>query len=397
MMTKRVIGLVLVFVVFLSIVGLTGCIEKEEETVKVGAIYPLSGSLAPTGADLKNGVLFAEDIINNEYNLDIPLARSNGIRNGAKVEIVFGDSQGSPSTGKSEAERLIKEEKVVALMGCYKSAVAAEVCFAADDNGIPFLTDQATAPSLTQQGYKWFFRTTPNEETFVQNFYEFLDDVQKEKGIAVETLGIVYEDSMWGTEIDRYEEQYAREYGYHVAESISYASDTTDVSSEVQRLNDAQPDIVMQASYLNADSGGFIDPQFLRVLGRDGNYILTREVWSKDLAATKPLVGTVNQMFRERYGEDMNGNSARAFTGMLVLADAINRAGSTNQEAIRKALLETNLSSDEIIMPWDGVRFDQETHQNTLGKGIICQIIDQEYCTVWPWNLATEELIWPMP
>ncbi|NOR78804.1 MAG: hypothetical protein GQ523_10425 [Methanophagales archaeon] len=48
-------------------------------------------------------------------------------------------------------------------------------------------------------------------------------------------------------------------------------------------------------------------------------------------------------------------------------------------------------------MPWDGVTFDRETHQNTLGKGIICQIIDQEYYTVWPWNLATKELIWPMP
>ena len=215
----------------------------------------------------------------------------------------------------------------------------------------------------------------------------------------------------------KYVERYAREYGYQVVENISYASDTTNVSSEVQRLKDAHPDVVMQASYINdailyvqsykemnlsrdailANSGGFIDPKLLQVLGEDGNYILTREVWSKDLAATKPLAGTVNQMFRERYGTDRDGNSARAFTGMLVLADAINRAGSTDPEKIRKALLETNLSSDEIIMPWDGVKFDQETHQNIPGKGIICQIIDQEYYTVWPWNLATKELIWPMP
>jgi branched-chain amino acid transport system substrate-binding protein len=74
-----------------------------------------------------------------------------------------------------------------------------------------------------------------------------------------------------------------------------------------------------------------------------------------------------------------------------------NRAGSTDSEAIREALPETNMPSDKLIMPWDGVKFDQETHQNILGKGIICQIIDQEYYTVWPWNLATKELIWPMP
>nr|CBH39039.1 hypothetical secreted protein, basic membrane protein family [uncultured archaeon]CBH39351.1 hypothetical secreted protein, containing basic membrane lipoprotein domain [uncultured archaeon] len=419
MITKRFIGAVLIAILMSSLAGMPGCIEEGDESVKVGAIYPLSGSLAATGADVKNGVLFAADIINNEYDLDLPLARSKGIDslNGAKVELVFGDSQGYPATGKSEAKRLINEDNVVALIGCYKSAVTAEVCQVAEDNGIPFLADQATAPSLTRQGFNWFFRTTPNEETFVQNFYEFLNDAQKAKGIEVETLGLVSENSIWGNEIAEYEEQYAGEFDYQVVEHISYDSDTLDVRSEVRMLKDAQPDVVMQASYLNdavlymqtykeqnfcpdaimADSGGFIDPEFLHVLGADANYILTREVWSRDLAAAKPLLGTVNQMFKERYGTDMDGNSARAFTGLLVLAEAINRAGSSNPEAIRNALRDTNVPADVLIMPWDGIRFDQKTHQNILGKGIICQIIDQDYYTVWPWNFATKELIWPMP
>ncbi|RCV64150.1 membrane lipoprotein, substrate-binding protein [Methanophagales archaeon] len=418
-MTKRIICAVLLAIIISSLAGLAGCIEKGEESVKIGAIYPLSGSFAATGADVKNGILLAADIINNEYDLDLPLARSKGIDslNGAKVELVFGDSQGYPTTGKSEAERLINDDAVVALLGCYKSAVAADVCQIAEDNGIPFLTDQATAPSLTRQGLNWFFRTTPNEETFVRNFYVFLNDARNAMSIDVETLGIVSENSIWGTEIAEYEVQYAREYGYRVVESISYASDTADVRSEVRRLKNARPDVVMQASYINdailymqtykaqnfcpdaimAANGGFNDPEFVHVLGADANFILTREVWSRDLAATKPLVGTVNQMFKERYGTDMDGNSARAFTGMLVLAESINRAGSSNPEAIRNALLDTNMPADVLIMPWDGIRFDPKTHQNILGKGIICQVIDQDYYTVWPGNLATKELIWPMP
>ncbi len=419
MIPQRIVGLALIVLLVVSVIGMLGCIEKEEETVKVGALYPLTGSLANTGAEVKNGVLFAEDIINNEYDLDIPLARSKGIEslNGAEVEIVFGDTQGSPSIGKAEAERLINEEKVVALIGCSKSAVAAEVSKVAEDKGVPYIATDATASSLTQQPHTWFFRTTPHDAIFVQNFYEFLQDIQEEEGITVEKLGIVHEDSIWGSETGEYEVQYAREYGYSVVERIAYSADATDVTSEVQRLKDAEPDVVMQTSYVNdailymqtykdlnfnpdailANSGGFINPTFLQVLGDGGNYILTREVWSKDLAATKPLVGTINQLFRERYGRDMNGNSARAFTGVLVLADAIDRAGSTDPEEIRKALLETNISSDQLIMPWDGVKFDQETHQNTLGRGIIAQIIDQEYYTVWPRNLATKEVIWPTP
>ncbi len=416
---KKVASVVLIALSLILVGTVSGCVTKAEETIKVGAIYPLTGSLATTGANLRNGVLFAMDIINNEYALDLPLASSEGMDslNGAEIEIVFGDSQGSPSVGSSEVERLINKEKVVALVGCYQSAVTAEASQVAEDKGIPFLVPESVATSLTQRGFNWLFRTSPDDKTIVQEFYEFLQDIQEKKGIEVEKLGIVHEDSLWGPEFGELVEQYAGEYGYQVVESISYSSDATDVASEVRRLKDAHPDIVMQASYINdailyvqtykemefspdailADDAGFIEPEFLKTLGNDGNYILVGARWSKDLAEAKPLIGTVNEMFRERYGTDMNGNSARAFTGMLVLADAINRAASTHPEAIREALLETDIPGDRLIMPWDGVRFDQETHQNTLGKGIICQIIDKEYCTVWPWNLATKELVWPMP
>jgi len=416
---KTVISIVLIALVAISIVGLPGCVEKGEETIKIGAIYPLSGSLATTGAHTKNGVMFAIDVVNHEYDLNLPLARAKGVDllNGANVKIVFGDSQGSSSVGRAEAERLILKEKAVALIGCYQSAVTAEVSQVAEDKGIPFLAAESAVPSLTQRGFNWFFRTTPDDKTFIRNFYDFLQDIEEKKGIKIEKLGIVHENSVWGAEFVDYAEQYAREYGYQVVESISYSADATNVTNEVQRLKDAHPDVVVQASYINdailymqtykemkfdsdailADDAGFIVAEFLQTLGDDGNYILTRATWSKDLAEAKPLVGTVNQMFKERYGADMNGNSARAFTGMLVLANAINEAGSTDPEAIREALLETNIPGDKLIMPWDGVRFDPETHQNTLGKGIICQIIDQEYYTVWPWTLATRELIWPMP
>lgn len=145
-----------------------------------------------------------------------------------------------------------------------------------------------------------------------------------------------------------------------------------------------------------ADDAGFIEPEFLNVLGEDGEYVLTRATWSGDLAESKPLAGAVNRIFEQRYGTGMNGNSARAFTATLVLADAINRAGSTDPEAVQSALRETNMSGEALIMPWGGVRFD-DTGQNVLGRGVICQVIGQEYHTVWPRDLATEDVIWPVP
>jgi len=198
---------------------------------------------------------------------------------------------------------------------------------------------------------------------------------------------------------------------------MPYPSDTANVAAEVQRLKDSQLDVLLQASYTQdailymrtykemkfspsailADDAGFAEPEFLKAMGGDGNYVCVRRTWSEDLAEAKPLVRTVNEIFHQKYGADIDDTCARTFTGMLVLADAINRAGSTDPEAIREALLKTDISGDNLITPWDGVRFDQETHENTLAKGIICQTIDQKYYTVWPWNLATREIIWPMP
>jgi len=416
---KRITGIVIVAVLLILTGTISSCSQDGQESIKIGAVYPLTGSLALTGENARNGILFAVDIINNEYDLDLPFARSKGISslNNAKLEIFFSDSQGNPDIGKSAAESLITDEEVVAIIGCYQSAVTDEVSQLIEAKGVPFLTATSTAPSLTQKGLKWFFRTTPDEDVFIKNFYEFINDIREANNTRAIRLGVVYEDSVWGTECAEYAGQYAGVYGYQLTEEISYSSDTEDISGEVQRLTDSQVNVIIQASYTKdailfmqtykemgfspdailADDAGFTDPEFLRALGSDANYIFVRRTWSADLSEVNPLTGAVNEIYRQKYGTNMDDTCARTFTGMLVLADAINRAGSENREAIRKTLLETDIPGRHLIMLWEGVRFDPETHQNTLAKGVICQILEQEYCTVWPWNSATREPIWPMP
>jgi len=388
--------------------------------VVVGAIYPLSGPLAPTGLLLKNGIELAAEIINGEYpDLNLPLAAEAGLPNlgGAKIKVIFGDHEASPEKGMSEAERLITEKKVVALLGCYNSSVTATASEAAERLNIPFVNPESTSPVLHTRGFKWFFRCTPHDRTFSENFFDFLKDLKEKKGIEVKTLSIVYEDTLWGADVGKAEKELAEKYGYEVVADISYEHGTAEVTSEVMKLKAANADAVMMASYISdailyqrtfkeldfnppailAMDAGHIDPSFLETVGADGNYILSREVWALDLSVKKPMVKTVNDMFFERYGKNMDGSCARSFTGMLVLADAINRAGSTDPEAIRKALRETDIPGDMIIMPWEGVKFDPETGQNPLGRGIIVQIQDEKYYTVWPFDLASRDVIWPMP
>jgi branched-chain amino acid transport system substrate-binding protein len=102
-------------------------------------------------------------------------------------------------------------------------------------------------------------------------------------------------------------------------------------------------------------------------------------------------------MYRRRSGKDLNDNTSRAFTGVLVLAEAINRAGSTDPEAIRRALLATDLKPNQLIMPWKGVTFDPKTGQNELGTPLMTQWRGGALKVAWPFDLASGDLVYPLP
>jgi branched-chain amino acid transport system substrate-binding protein len=281
---------------------------------------------------------------------------------------------------------------------------------------IPFLNPESSSASLTARGFKWFFRTTPHDDLFVNNFFEFLKELKEKKNINVKRVAFFNENTQWGSETTKLETRLAQERGYDVAASVIYPAKSTQLTSEVQTIKAGAPQVIMQSSYLGdallamktykeqgvtpdmilANDAGFADTEFVRTLGHDADYIISREVWSLDLGARNPLIKQVNDLYNSRYKVNFTGNSARTFTGLIVLADAINRAASTEPEAIRRALTQTNLAGKNLIMPWSGVRFD-ETGQNVLGSGILVQIINGAYVTVWPFNLASHDIVWPMP
>jgi branched-chain amino acid transport system substrate-binding protein len=391
-----------------------------QQEVKIGVIYPLTGSSASVGGELRSALELAADIINNGAPgmPDLPFSHGKGLPNlkGAKIKLVFADHQASPQVGATEAERLITQEHVVAIVGAYNSAVTATASQVAERAGIPFLNPESSSATLTQRGFKWFFRTTPHDDLFVHNAFEFLAELEKKKGIKVGTIATLNENGLWGVETGKLQARLAPDFKYTIVKQISYPSKSTQLTSEVQSLKAANPNVVMQSSYtpdailsmktykelgfspdmILANDAGFADTEFIKTLGKDADYIISREAWALDLAKSKPLIKQVDDLFRSRYKIDFTGNSARTFTGLMVLADAINRAGSTEPEAIRKALVATNIPSSQLIMPWDGVKFDA-AGQNTLGRGILVQIVGGQYHTVWPFNLATRDVTWPMP
>ena len=387
--------------------------------VVIGVLYPLSGPVAQAGVDAKAAVELAVDIVNGRYDLDLPLARTEGLPGlgGARIRVVMVDHQGKPDLGQAEAERLIIQEKVHALYGAYHSSVSATASQVCERYGIPYLSGESSSPSLHRRGLKWFFRTSPHDEHFSVAMFDFLKEFQAKRGVKLPSVGIFSEDTLFGSDSAKVQEQLAGQGGYQLATKLTYRARTTSLAAEVQRLKAAAPAVLLPTSYTSdailyvktareldynapmiiAQDAGFIESDFVAAVGKDAEGIMSRSVFSLDLVAKRPVVGQVNELYRKKHGKDLNDNTSRAFTGILVLAEAINRAGSTDPEAIRKALLATDLKPAQLIMPWKGVKFDPATGQNELGTPLITQWRGGALRVVWPFDLATLDVLYPLP
>ena len=390
-----------------------------EHEVVIGVIYPLSGPVAQVGLDAVAAVKTAVEIINEDVDLNVPMGPGKGLTNlgGAKIRVVVADHAGKPDVGQAEAERMITQEKVHALFGAYFSSVTATASQVAERFQIPYLNAESTSPKLSKRGFKWFFRTTPHDGEFTQVMFDFMKDFQEKKGVKLDSVAIFHEDTLWGTDSGKVQEDMAAAGGYDVVSNIAYRAKTTSLTSEVQRIKAAAPDVFLPSSYtsdamlflrtakeldynpklLIAQNAGYTDPTFLSTLGADAEGAITRSPFNTDLAKTIPLINEVNERFKKHSGgRDLSDVPVRAFTGFLTLVDAINRAGSTDPEKIRQALTETDIPPGKLIVPWRGIKFGPDGH-NMLVRGILMQVQNGKYCTIYPFELASCDVVYPMP
>jgi branched-chain amino acid transport system substrate-binding protein len=419
-MLTKLTALIASLLLALSLVSEAPAQARKE--IVIGVLYPLSGPVAQVGIDSVNAVKLATEIINTGGStLTLPLGKTAGLPGlgGAKIRLVIVDHQGKPDVGQAEAERLITQEKVHALFGAYFSSVTATASQVAERYGVPYMNAESSSPGLTERGFKWFFRTSPHDGHFSVAMFDFMKDLEKRRGLKIKTLGIMHEDTLFGVDSAKVQEELAKKYGYEVTVKMAYRAKTTNLDAEVGKLKAANPDVFLPTSYtsdailfvktaknldynpklLLAQNAGWTDPTFVTEMGKDVEGHITRAPFALDMASKKPMIRQVNEAFKKLKdnpgGRDISDVPARAFTGFITLADAINRAKSVNPEEVRKALVATNIPPDQLIMPWSGVKFD-EKGQNTGVRAILQQVQKGAYATIYPVELAAADVMYPL-
>jgi len=402
--------------------------------IKIGAIYPLTGGAAAAGRELRAGAELAAKIANNVMvDLDMTMAKNGGIKSmgGATIKLIFKDHQGNPTLGADLAKKLILDDKVEGILGCYHSSVTKTVSAVCEQYGIPMINGTSTSPALTKRGFKWFWRTTPHDKWFTKDLFELLKGLTegKVKGVKavpkeeIINLASACEKTEWGSHVSGIIESLAKEYGFKLKKSLLYAAKSPDLSSEVRSLKAARPDAMLFASYTSdailmvktlkaqkaepkiiwGQDAGFEKPEFRSTLRDSIVGILTRTVFLPKVAQIKKVAGQVNKLYKEKTGNELGGASASAFTGLQTWVHVLENAGSTKPADIQKAANALKIEGKELVVPWAGIQFaasGDEVGQNVLGSGLIGQYQKEKDGTlvleiVYPFDVATADMIFP--
>lgn len=418
-MKKRILAVVCACALTVSM--LMGCGGKEEsggsggdsgDTIKIGTLYPLTGDVASIGQNIMRGVEFAVDEINEKGGID-----------GKQIEIVQGDSAGDTKTGMAEAERLITQENVVAILGAYQSSVTEVVAQVTERYQVPLLTAISTADSLTESGYQYFFRLAPTNSMFLRDMIQSVVDFSGQNPeVKAGSIAVCADNTLLGQETAEWAKYFAEEQGIEYLGEVLYTKGAADLSSEVVQLKDLNPDVLVVDNYISdgilltktmAEQGykpgimigkatAYIDPSYIPAVGNACNGIVTAAEFNPGTKGKE-----ISDAFEKEYEVAMNGHSAEAYTAVWVLKTAIEEAGKADREAIKDALTNVKIEGsfpggEEIILPYDTIEFSNmdmngQEHTNTNGGATltILQIQNGEYKTVWPLEIADAELQYP--
>jgi branched-chain amino acid transport system substrate-binding protein len=338
-------GLVLVSAQFV------GAPLNAAEPIKVGWVGPLSppGGYAE-GALMKQAAELAAEEIN-----------AKGGVLGRPIQVIFQDTRGQPEEGTAAVERLISQEHVVAITGEFHSSVFLAEMEVAHNAGIPIIAVDVWALKITAKGYPEVFRVAPNQALIASKYGEWI------AAAGFKNVAFIYEKTDGG--------QSARDVLLPVLDKHGVKYDVvgadpsaTEFTAQIERFKSHSPpyDFFMTAYSLAgaypmisqshtlgfaptartgiANSGGpAVDPTFWKNVGEAGKYLVTeivglpKNAWNN---TTKAFVAA----FRKKYNQPPSPQAIENYDAMLVLADAITRAKSTDGKAIIAALEKTDIA-----------------------------------------------------
>ncbi|HEY2757182.1 MAG TPA: ABC transporter substrate-binding protein [Pseudolabrys sp.] len=329
---------------FIGLLGLSAMVTaaSAEDTIKIGVIQPLTGSVAYNGTTDINGSKLAADEIN-----------AKGGVLGKKIELVIEDGQCKPANSVNAAEKLIQRDKVVALSGAFCSSATLAVMPVAQNYKIPLITGVSSSAPLTEKGNQWFFRATETDALLAKSFAKILYNEIKLRKVAY--IGV--NDDFGRGAVAEFDKQ-MKELGATTVMTEYFEHGTSDFYTLLTKLKASGADGVFVAAETQDGSifvkqkaelglpvkvfgvGSWATSDFIKLTGdaSEGIYAAVPYASTMTTPKNKPFVDAYAARFKDAPGK----YSTAGYNAISILAQAIDRAKSTDAEKIREALTKTD-------------------------------------------------------
>ncbi len=354
-----------------------------EQTIKIGMIFPFSGPNADQGVFNRNGADLAVQMIND----------AGGIKSlgGRKLEVVYQDNQSSSDMARQVAERILAENPdIVAVHGASASAFVLPMLATFEKSGVPFLTAQ-TSQTITGQGYEYVFAFAAQSPQFAATQVAMLDWLNKEYGLNITKVGLIYEDSEWGlTNSQAARDEIKKSTTLTLAYDQKYQASSSDLSPLIVGMMDAGCEAVFPTSYTQdaklifntmvqykysplvvGGGAGFLYPVFAKDLGDlvDGVLSVSSHNYDAKSIRDNKQFANVGEEYEKQFKEIMPEQGVSAFNAVYLVAQALEKTGSTDLEQLRDAIRALTITS---LTPGGALKFD-ETGWNTNSVAVMIQ------------------------
>ncbi|SDU14279.1 ABC transporter substrate-binding protein [Stappia sp. ES.058] len=384
----------------LGVTGFPAVLRAQTAPVKIGLIHPVSGFIAFSGNQCREGAMMAIADIN----------AAGGIKSigGAKVEAVLADSQGKPEIGASEVTKMA-EAGIDGIVAGYASSISLATSQEAAKTNTPHVVDVGVSDQIVQRGLANTFRFGPGYGKIAEFAVDNLDTINKAAGSPAKTAMIIHEESLFGTGTAGLLSKRLPEKGIEVIDVIKHANPTRDFTNIVLQIKSQKPDLIIPANYYNEYvllartmrqqrieakgiysvlGGAASNYKFVNEFPEAADLIMDCNHWFNP----KSDVALQRKAAAEAKGLIYTYEVFLAYNAVLGLVDAIERAGSTDKDAVNAALAASEM--DMSYMPYGATKMVDG--QNEGAQPVNTQVQNGDIEVIFPAEFASAETVFPM-
>jgi branched-chain amino acid transport system substrate-binding protein len=280
----------------------------------------------------------------------------------------LGDSESKPEVGRSEADRLINGGAKV-MTGPFQSGVAMVISTLCEQRQVPFIMDVAALDAITDKGKKYTFRVFITVSGLLEGGIKYLKMVTDMKGVMPKRAVVTNTADAFGKGMSGGWVKFMEKSGLpiQIVDQVEFPLGIHDLSAEVARIKAAKPDILFPVSrpgdgiiltrelykqrvelmgIYGPGSPGWYEPDVIKDLDKLIYWVMVNVPW---INPSSSVYQQANAAFEKAHSRYLDTNSAYAYTGVLVIADILERAASTDPEKILAATRQTNFTNHPVV------------------------------------------------